>query len=62
MSHAWYRRYRYEYRPSMATDRATLIASEAIQPPRTPYRRVTPGIVLPAGADGLDLLDREDRL
>ncbi len=46
----------------MATDRATLIASGAIQPPRTPYRRVTPGIVLPAGTDGLDLLDREDRL
>jgi len=43
-------------------NRQPLIAAGTVLPPRTPYRRVTPTLTLPAGVTSLDLLDREDRL
>jgi hypothetical protein len=42
--------------------REPLYASGAVLPPRTPYRRTTPTLTLPAGRTSLDLLERDDRL
>jgi hypothetical protein len=45
-----------------ANDRDALIAAGAVHPPRRPYRRVTPSLVLPGATSTLDLLDRDDRI
>ncbi len=39
-----------------------LIASGAVRPPRTPYRRVAKRLALPPGVTSADLIDRHDRI
>lgn len=39
-----------------------LVAGGVVLSPRSPYRRVEPGITLPPPATSLDLLDRDDRI
>lgn len=39
-----------------------LIASGAVRPPRTPYRRPRRRLRLPGGVTSADLLDRSDRI
>ena len=41
---------------------ARLIASGAVRPPRTPYRRPRRRLRLPGGVTSADLLDRSDRI
>lgn len=43
------------------TDLDQLIAAGLVIPSRTPYRRATTTIRLPAGVTSTDLLDRDDR-
>ncbi len=48
--------------PATTGDRERLVASGAVLPPRTPYRRTTPTLAVPDGTTSLDLLDRADRI
>ena len=45
-----------------ASELGVLIATGTVRPPRTPYRRATKRITLPAGVTSADLLDRHDRI
>jgi predicted DNA-binding protein len=45
-----------------ASELGALIAQGTVRPPRTPYRKATKRIVLPAEVTSADLLDRADQI
>lgn len=46
----------------LETDRDAARAAQQVRPARVAYRRVTPRLRLPEGANSLELLDRGDRI